>query len=998
MGSADYTTTGLHTLTVPKGVSYITIVVDGAGSGVTPGGRVTGRLHVSGGQTLKIMVGAAGVIHSGTSPGAATTGGGGAGGTGSAAAGNSGGGASWVRSTSTTGTVMVVAGGAGGTSGDGGHGGQGGGLNADPGNPGVSNLAQIGNATGGTQIQGGNGGTSALGDLYAGHDGSAGVLGNGGAGGVVAGTSTYGGGGGGGGYHPGGGGQAGKAGVTSGGGGGGGSSFVARVVGYQNLQGGGGTGDGSVSMSWQDPPPADQAPSPPTQVQIDDVDAVDEMATHATELVHISAVIDDPDPARKQLVRLVVQYSYKSDFSSGVRTRRSDLIKQGGRARIPLPGLARNTQYFVRLYTRDSKGLLSNNYTSVNFWTDRSPLAPLLTSPVDNATISQLLSVTFKWTAQDPDNPDATTATQRQFQLRWRAASTPFEAAGPWTLVAFVTNSNQYVSDPGAFAANTNYEWEVRTQDPQGGWGPWAFPQSFYVLGATIPPTLLAPIHGVAVDMTKPIVLTWKFRNPNEGARQTKADLQYRAAPGIGVDPAWTIVLGTPTTPGATQSWTLPANMFAAGVQYQWSIRTTDSITAQTSDWTDPRDFWAIRPPGEAVADVTTPDTFEVIRETLGCGTHRVFVYRRGGQVPMGEITPLTDIQWTRKRDDISECLIHTTGFGDDCGQLLASMRCWMHELVVFRDGERVWEGPITRMTYTPDNVEVEAKDVMAYVYRRIMRQGYDDSYRVVNGTILGQSSVVERAALITMNALAPDDPNVLPYLSSITYPDDAGQSRVVPDFSRTAWEEIDDLAATAGLDYTTVGRRILYWDTHRPVGRLAEMRDENFNDPPVVTEYGMQTATVFAVTNNAGVYGIADADKSAYGLIEQLASAYGETEGGDTEVLTATAKLALEQTLEAQAKRSIAHRYPTPLVVRVPDNSTLNPDSHLGINQLIPGVWIPLRARGTVRDVAQWQKLDLVTVTQDNSGEQIAVTLSPAPGGGEDPDFDGPIDDGTTA
>ena len=53
--------------------------------------------------------------------------------------------------------------------------------------------------------------------------------------------------------------------------------------------------------------------------------------------------------------------------------------------------------------------------------------------------------------------------------------------------------------------------------------------------------------------------------------------------------------------------------------------------------------------------------------------------------------------------------------------------------------------------------------------------------------------------------------------------------------------------------------------------------------------------------------------------------------------------------------------------------------------------LWIPLRAMGTVRVVAQWQKLDSVTVDQDASGgEKISVVMSPAPNGGDDdPDVD---------
>ena len=64
-----------------------------------------------------------------------------------------------------------------------------------------------------------------------------------------------------------------------------------------------------------------------------------------------------------------------------------------------------------------------------------------------------------------------------------------------------------------------------------------------------------------------------------------------------------------------------------------------------------------------------------------------------------------------------------------------------------------------------------------------------------------------------------------------------------MPPWSTTAWEQVDDLAATAGLDYTVIGRRILLWDTHVPIGRLPTMTDGDFSDSPIVTEYGMQTA-----------------------------------------------------------------------------------------------------------------------------------------------------------
>jgi hypothetical protein len=420
-----------------------------------------------------------------------------------------------------------------------------------------------------------------------------------------------------------------------------------------------------------------------------------------------------------------------------------------------------------------------------------------------------------------------------------------------------------------------------------------------------------------------------------------------------------------------------------------------------------------------------------------------VFIYDRGGQVLRGEIKPLERVLWSRKRDDIGNCIVTTNGFDQDCCALLGDLRSWVHEVVIFRDGVRVFEGPITRITYASTFVEIEAKDVMAYLYRRVMRQGYNDALRRIDltprsqpsqgllntrggpYTITGLNTVVDRALQIALNALAYQDPNVLPYLTAVRHerpfgaPEndkyDAQQSRIVPDYSRTAWEEIDDLAATAGLDYAVVGRRIVFWDTHRVIGRLPEMRDGDFSEPVVVTEYGMQTANWYAVTNNSGIAGIAypvglDGDtwytgnpvagtngfEYNYGPVEMVSSSYDEQQGAavTTDALTPTQRRSLVTSLTKQARLGIGNRWPTPVVVRVPDNSALNPEINVGINQLVPGVWIPLRATLTCRKLAQWQKLDQVNVEETAGVEAVRVTMSPAPhGGDEDPDLAGQVD-----
>lgn len=456
----------------------------------------------------------------------------------------------------------------------------------------------------------------------------------------------------------------------------------------------------------------------------------------------------------------------------------------------------------------------------------------------------------------------------------------------------------------------------------------------------------------------------------------------------------------------------------------------------------------------------------------LGCGVHRVFVYDRGGEHRLGEITPIASVTWSRVRDDISNASVTTAGFGPDCCRLMESLHAMRHELVIFRDDVRVWEGPITLLTYQADSVSIEAHDVFYYLFRRAIENGYNDGYPNLK-------TVVARSVLICQDELARDDPNVAAYLTRFDRPDDAQEARAVQAYQKTVYEEIDDMAANAGLDYTTVGRRIMFWDTHNVIGRLSVFDDAAFLGNPIISEYGSSLCTTSIVSDGQGNFGTAGGEDFFYGCVEMIFSSYSSAgpplQAGElttinqnrvkAEAAYRTARAAylrypglsaaeenqlaawvterntpgvsparqrwldahikplqdrhnkkqalltqmnhaytaFQNALQAQqaaaakwnayiaglrsqALRNLHGRNPTPIVVRVPDNSQLNPNLDIGINQLVPGAWIPLRSSATCRQMTQWQKLDNVTVTQDASGEKVQITMSPAPDHGQDP------------
>jgi hypothetical protein len=418
--------------------------------------------------------------------------------------------------------------------------------------------------------------------------------------------------------------------------------------------------------------------------------------------------------------------------------------------------------------------------------------------------------------------------------------------------------------------------------------------------------------------------------------------------------------------------------------QYEWRVLTTDEEDLYendftTSNWSNVARFWLVPAPASGPVQPVPTETIE--GATLGCGTHRAFIYRRGGLDRVGEITGLSYLDWGRVRDDISTAKIVVSDWDIDCGNLLAELQTWAYELVIFRNNgqsvERVWEGPLTLLTYEVDKVTIHAKDVMGYVYRRIIKQAMVDS-----GTGNGDT-VVNRAKRVLQNTLAPDDPNLLSYLQVIDNPDDAMEYRSTPEYSRTAFEEIDDMAANAGLDYTTAGRSIILWGTRHRIGLLPEFRDSDLGNSPIVSEYGMSMANRYAVSDGNGLWGEAtrlDAfgGDEIYGLVEMLSSSWASDSQEDYDTYTQAGAQKIRDSFAAYAESSIADRYGPPVVVRIPDNTTLNPETTLSIQQLVPGVVIPLRSFGTLRTVVSKQKLDSVKVVEIAGTETISITLSP--------------------
>lgn len=352
----------------------------------------------------------------------------------------------------------------------------------------------------------------------------------------------------------------------------------------------------------------------------------------------------------------------------------------------------------------------------------------------------------------------------------------------------------------------------------------------------------------------------------------------------------------------------------------------------------------------------------------MNCVTgHRAFIYDRGGRNKIAEIKNLAQVRWGRRRDEFSEASIFITGSScSEQASILSNIEPKRHELVIFRGSERVWEGPIWRVAWGAESVEVYAHDVVAYTHGTPLTQPYSNAFPNTTAVSTRLETILE-TELPVWEALDPPA-NVLPYLVVHHFPNEAETTSVTKAFEMTVGEHMDALAHRSGIDYTTVGRAIHIWDTSRSLGRIRTLTEADFFGEIIITAYGADHTEIAYVVGEDGTYGMAGSPSSYYGPWTKIFTVYNE-EGTDAPT---------QAELDSQAQRNIAGRTPVPVEVRVPDNSSIRLTHDLGINDLVCGVQVPLRATLGTRKLTQLQKLDLVTVTETADGETIQVTLSP--------------------
>lgn len=379
----------------------------------------------------------------------------------------------------------------------------------------------------------------------------------------------------------------------------------------------------------------------------------------------------------------------------------------------------------------------------------------------------------------------------------------------------------------------------------------------------------------------------------------------------------------------------------------------------------------------------------------LGClQTIEIIVTGKCGAARLLSLDNAIDVSWDRRLDDISAATVNIAlggGLGPDaCCEQIGNVEPWCHELHIFRNGEEVWTGVITEVSYSATRVTIEARDVLAWLQVRIPECPF-------SVTTLTDISTI--AQTIIKLALADEDPcvfdNMLVVPARQIGPN--GQelgvmqlSEPFPAFESTAYEQLASMTQY-GLSYTVLGRRIVVGGENLFNKKIGMLTDEHIlGDYSIIKDGSLYVNRAFTryfedddparcAANEAtgvclpplagaacpAVSEIAPENRACYGLVERVVSV------GDG-INFNTAKQAGDIYVAAGGKY-------VPRILEFPSGTSLSPETPFEINDLVPGmnIFLGLRALCFGVDPTQEWKLTGMNYEATAEGESISISLT---------------------
>lgn len=242
--------------------------------------------------------------------------------------------------------------------------------------------------------------------------------------------------------------------------------------------------------------------------------------------------------------------------------------------------------------------------------------------------------------------------------------------------------------------------------------------------------------------------------------------------------------------PGTTGPWSDPNVAGSASVGEVWTRIGTASI--------------------QGILQIVEPAAPASPVSVLGCGIASAEIWTRGGGERVLALPNISAASWDRVLSDTSagEVTLPGSVLSADpaCCETLADVRPWKHELHIYRDDKLGWCGPITFMDIQKDDLVIKARDLSAWLDRRVVHKAH-----VYGGQGPGQGDTITTTIFsdLVTDAFEPDpSPNVT--LEAGATSGVFAQGSYTPSAFKTVGPLIRELAK-GSIDWYVVNRTLRY-------------------------------------------------------------------------------------------------------------------------------------------------------------------------------------------
>lgn len=320
---------------------------------------------------------------------------------------------------------------------------------------------------------------------------------------------------------------------------------------------------------------------------------------------------------------------------------------------------------------------------------------------------------------------------------------------------------------------------------------------------------------------------------------------------------------------------------------------------------------------------------------------------RANRKIWQSENMSMQDLSWEREYCETTSCVMTLTASAYVANQI----EPWVHKLTVYRDDEMVWHGIIRQVRATSLVLILTAYDASVYFgYRRV---GQPRHYFNRDAVTVAQDLVVDSFGL--------DDP--LEVLDGLVVEQSyLWMTMELPVATQLVKDPMDDLVKQGFAWTVSAGRMIL--GPNPALHTTSQLTDDHWTAEVEVIKEGADCINDVLVLGK-GVRGYWADRATQVGVLQGIEKADSLVHADDC---------------VAQAKRSVLEAQYPPRQLHLPSSARLLANAPVEINELIPGVRVPVSSKQTGITVGSTMVIKKVSVKVDDKGENVSITLMEPP------------------